>query len=197
MNKHCNCLVLEVLQNIEKLISIFYILYPNTIRRILQERKFKFNIHKFVLYRLAHAHFYTYFNTIWFLIYIFICTSYLCSDRLNFNRKTTRKCKSKLIYISCFFSGFCQQSESTATSSNGRHLNDFIDTLTAPTLKPEGAKVVRAASNAKLTIITPSSVVAVSTAQPFTSTASTTYTVSKTIKKILFILFTRNVLPDF
>ena len=191
MNKHCNCLVWEVLQNIEKLISIFYILYPNTIRRILQERKFKFNIHKFVLYRLAHAHFYTYFNTKQFLIYIFICT-YLCSDRSDFNRKTTRKCKLKL--ISSFFSGFCQQSESTATSTNGRRLNDFIDTLTAPTLKPEGAKVVRAASNAKLTIITPSSVVAVSTAQPFTSTASTTYTVSQTIKKNLF---TRNSLPDF
>lgn len=65
------------------------------------------------------------------------------------------------IFLLLVESHYCQQNNSP---QHQRSLVDSIDTLTAPTLRPEAKEAAK--REAKLTIITPSSVVAVSTAQP-------------------------------
>ena len=73
-----------------------------------------------------------------------------------------------VIYYFYFSTDLCQQIKGNGHQSR---LVDLIDTLTAPTLKPEAKKANGV--EPKLTIITPSSVVAVSTARPPTTSTTT------------------------
>ena len=88
--------------------------------------------------------------------------------------------KFNLLKISFYVSDLCQHNQPSDDTRKGLVV-DFIDTLTAPTLRPgaigdhenrsgkEAAIVSQRQQDSKLTIITPSSVVAVSTAQPHPS----------------------------
>ena len=111
-----------------------------------------------------------------------LSSSYFSANWLKSKQTNLENFKvQSLLKISFFHvSDLCQHNQDSDDTRKGLVV-DFIDTLTAPTLRPgaigdhenrsgkEAAIVSQKKQDSKLTIITPSSVVAVSTAQPHPS----------------------------